>query len=197
MSRKQPPRLVSKRNITCSFSSNKTYFDCNDALPQKLLIPNTILTYVVQKLRPKTIFKVTKTCKFLKRFCDNRRGRVIDALWISPKLHYDFTNSMIVQIHDNSPIFNQFITGICIEERILCDCCTDPSTAPKIVRLSRFCSVRDLYMEYQRLTSDELEKLGRNARSFLVSRLEITDVKSDEGMLKIIMERIPNAAQIE
>uniref|UniRef100_A0A914YW36 F-box domain-containing protein n=1 Tax=Panagrolaimus superbus TaxID=310955 RepID=A0A914YW36_9BILA len=197
MLRKQPPRLASRRsNVTCSLLTENALFNFNDPLPQTLSLPSTILSYIVEKLKPKLIFKLTKTCKYMKFYCERRRGRVVDALYIGPRLHYDFTYCMAVQIDDKSSMFEKFINGLSIEKRLSCDWDTSFDTVSKILKLSKKCTVKDLYIENQILTCMEFEKLCKNVRSCLVGSLNFTDM-NENGMLINILERIPNAIQIE
>jgi hypothetical protein len=197
MSRRQPPRLANRRSVvTCSLSTKNGLFDFNNPLPQTLSLPSTLISYIVGKLKPKSIFKLTKTCKYMKFYCDRRRGRSIDSLYIGPRLHYDFTYCMAVQIDDKSPEFDRFINGLSIEKRLSCDLSTKYDTVSKIIKLAKKCSIKDLYIENQVLTCGEFEKLCKNVRSCLVSCLIFTD-RTEDGMLINIMERIPNAAQIE
>ena len=194
MRRCQPPRLSSRRQV--SLSSKTDVFDFENYLSQKLSLPSVLLSYAINKLKAKSVFKLTKTCKYMKHYCEATRGRVIDALWISPRIHYDFTYCMAVQIDDKSPMFEKFITGLSIQKRLSCDLSAESDTVSKILKHGRKCLVKDLYIENQTLTSEELEKLCRNVKSFLASNLVITD-QGDEGLLVTILERIPNAIQIE
>jgi hypothetical protein len=193
--RKQPPRLASRR-VTCSFSPENFIFNFYNPSPQSLSLPSTLLTNVIEKLKAKSVFKLTKTCKYMKYYCEKIRGKALDSLWIGQRLHYDFTYCMAVQIDETVLMLDTFLTGLSIEKRLSCDFTSKPDTVSKILKLSKRCVVKDLYMENQTMTCKEFEILCKNVRSCLVSCLTFTD-QSDKGMLIDIFERIPNAIQIE